>query len=112
MSDYCEPSCFKQEERKARKQHKCCECHNEINIGEVYQYSSGVWDSIPDSHKTCLSCAALWDDYVEQTGEPMIFEHLKECISDAFYGDYGVSEFANDHPEIKSNIFKLFNVAT
>lgn len=52
------PSAFSTVTRKARKQHKCCECKKEIQPGELYQYSSGIWDGRPDSYKQCLNC---WD---------------------------------------------------
>lgn len=43
----CEmPAVFGQEQRKARKEHKCCECAGLIKPGETYTYSHGVWDGI------------------------------------------------------------------
>jgi len=53
----CEiPTAFSTTTRKAIKRHKCCECKKLIEIGEQYQYSSGIWDSQPDSYKQCLNC--------------------------------------------------------
>lgn len=45
--------------RKARKQHKCCECYKTIQVGEHYEFSSGIWEGCPESHKTCGYCANL-----------------------------------------------------
>ena len=59
------PSVFSSVERTARKQHKCCECGQEINPGERYQYSFGVWDSEPESFKQCLTCARIMDIALE-----------------------------------------------
>ena len=45
--------------RKAKKAHKCSECHGPIVPGDVYEYAAGkqegeMWDS-----KTCPRCLAL-----------------------------------------------------
>ena len=54
------PQAFKQTNRKARKQHKCCECSLAINPGDTYSYSSGIWDSQPLSFKLCNSCESIF----------------------------------------------------
>ncbi len=57
MSDMSEiPSCFTQVNRKARKDHKCCECFETIQKGETYSYTSGVWDGTGQSFKQCTNC--------------------------------------------------------
>lgn len=55
------PSLFRSVERTARKQHKCCECRQEIKPGERYRYSFGIWDSKPETYKQCLTCARIMD---------------------------------------------------
>ena len=46
--------------RKARKDHKCCECYRVIKAGERYQYVSGIWsDTGFDDFKTCAHCHAM-----------------------------------------------------
>lgn len=108
MSDFEIPSAFITTQRKARKMHKCCECHQPINVSEIYQYCSGIWDSVPSSYKTCLSCVTLISDYLDKTGEELGFGELKEAISDVFYTDYGIKEFLVDYPENKDELKKLF----
>lgn len=56
MSEY--PQAFSTKTRTARKAHKCCECGDDINPGDKYQYSSGIWDGEAASYKQCLIC---WD---------------------------------------------------
>ena len=63
------PSCFRVIERTARKAHKCCECKQEIKPGEKYRYSSGIWDSSPDSYKQCNTCAAIFDVCIDINNE-------------------------------------------
>jgi hypothetical protein len=75
-SDGDTPSASTHVRRKARKDHRCCECDGVITPGTVYEYVSGIWDGRPASFKTCPLCAeirshfacdgyifgALWDD--------------------------------------------------
>ena len=56
----CEmPSCYGRDHRKARKAHKCCECHGMIQPGEIYHYHHGVWDGEARGFKVCIDCDAL-----------------------------------------------------
>lgn len=45
--------------RKARKEHKCCECRETIKVGDTYHFTSGIWEGRGDSFKTCAKCEAL-----------------------------------------------------
>ncbi len=63
MCDCDVPSAFYQTTRKARKDHKCCECHGTIAKGETYQYSSGIWDGSPGHFKTCMACVSVKETY-------------------------------------------------
>ena len=62
-SDGDRPSCFTKHEPKARKTHICCECGEEISVGDRYEKTSGVWDGRPDTFKTCLPCADVRDHF-------------------------------------------------
>ena len=67
-------------ERKARKAHRCVECHDTIQPGQTYEYVTGRWEGEFSSFKTCLVCveiretfccegwvyALLWADIAEQ----------------------------------------------
>lgn len=111
MSDLIQPSVFNQKNRKARKQHQCCECYSEISSGEEYQFTSGIWDGEPSSYKICLSCVELRDDYHDKTGEQAGFGYLKETISEAcFCMGYGAVEYIKDYPEMSGQLRKLFKV--
>lgn len=52
-------SCFSAKVRKAKVAHKCYECHQPINPGDQYRYSSGIWGGEPLSFKQCLTCAGI-----------------------------------------------------
>lgn len=106
---YCEPpKAFRQDNRKARKKHKCCECFSIINVGEVYEYSSGVWD-YPASFKTCMSCVDVRrtaDDIYDCTP---CFGELREVIEgNSLCSDYGLKEFAKDTDTDIEKLNKLF----
>lgn len=53
------PSCCTTAIRKARKHHKCCECYRQIEVGESYEYVSGIWDGVPHIYKTCADCLSI-----------------------------------------------------
>lgn len=101
------PSAFKTVTRKARKEHKCCECRDDIYIGEEYQYSSGIWDGEPDSFKQCLCCAKVMravassNDGRDEVSLGMLREWFMEQVdltdwSPESYLDYWSSELKLD----------------
>jgi hypothetical protein len=90
-----QPSCSLRKIRKARKKHKCCECYTNIEKGSQYEYISGVWDGVPDSFKTCLTCSGLRvsaifkaDEYGYQDESYPSFGGLLEWICE-FESEYG-----------------------
>lgn len=77
------PSCFSHRVRKARKEHRCCECRRIIVKGERYHYESGIWDGSADDFKTCFDCYEVRSEmfcdgfeYGNMWG--MLREHLSE----------------------------------
>lgn len=67
MCDVIEPSAYVERVRRARKQHRCCECGDIIHIAELYVYASGVWDGYARSYKTCRRCATARDKAIGTT---------------------------------------------
>lgn len=47
---------YRAETRKARKPHRCCECREVINVGEVHQYVAGKSDGEFWEDRTCAAC--------------------------------------------------------
>ena len=57
MGSPCEmPRVYDETFRKARKQHVCCECSNEINVGVKYVVCEGLWDGKWQVYRLCLRC--------------------------------------------------------
>lgn len=81
------PTAFKTLQRKAAKDHKCCECRDTILKGTMYQYSSGVWDGVPDSYKQCINCHEIMSAVASNSeyDEMPCFEHLREHILEDSY---------------------------
>lgn len=105
----CEmPQAFQQKMRKAKKEHKCCECHKIIAVGETYEYSSGVWDGRPASFKTCTECVAIRSEYTQSTGEPTSFCDLGSTIYDTFYRGFGPKEYAEESGFSVEQILKFY----
>ena len=82
MSDAEMPECFVHDRRKARKTHKCCECHGAIQKGELYHHMSGVWAEGPDAYKVCFDCEQLREDVDEghRLDEVTAFEGLFDAV--------------------------------
>lgn len=56
------PEVFSKTWRKARKDHRCCECGETIRPGQTYEYVKGLWDGSWDDFKTCAPCAKIRRD--------------------------------------------------
>ena len=75
------PSCSVVKTRRARKEHKCCECHGLILPGSRYEYTSGIWDGDPMDFKTCLTCVAIREQYCPRSWVyGMLAESIHECL--------------------------------
>ena len=76
------PDCMTRTERRARREHRCCECRGRIHVGEGYVYVSGVWEREPYSFKFHAGCWAfreeLDDADRDDGGEGVPFECLGE----------------------------------
>ena len=54
----------------ARKEHKCCECRGIIQPMDVYERTTGVWDSTPHTFKVCGPCEEIRDWLLNETNWP------------------------------------------
>lgn len=53
----CElPAVFRQQDLKAKKRHRCCECGGTIFKGERYEKNTGLWAGRWDTYNRCLPC--------------------------------------------------------
>lgn len=68
------PSAFREQNRKARKEHVCMACREVIRVNDHYVYTSGVWDGRPDWHHHCLRCYAMIRKLQEVTKESVDLE--------------------------------------
>ncbi|BCD83641.1 hypothetical protein PSm6_00480 [Pseudomonas solani] len=62
--------------RKARKPHRCCECHGLIVPGQSYEHVAGVWDGGADRFKTCMHCVEAREWAIAQKEWSWDGEHL------------------------------------
>jgi hypothetical protein len=60
VCDYDPPEFYHREIRRARKEHKCCECGGRMLPGEQYEHVRGKWDGFVDTYDTCARCCDLW----------------------------------------------------
>lgn len=111
------PSAFASKNRKARKPHGCCECRREIKKGDVYRYSSGIWDGEARDFKQCLNCAEIMDAAARSTDysdEGPCFCDLREwfdgflCVG--FQGEDWLNGMAEDIGVAPEKLNKLLKV--
>ena len=57
-----QPSCYTHAQPRAKKEHKCCECHGMIPPGETYHRISGVWDGTAETFKRCSVCHEIAEE--------------------------------------------------
>lgn len=92
MSDAESPTVYCEEDVKARKQHRCCECRGFIQPGEIYHRHSGLWDGEWNTFKVCLDCDAIMHEINEEGKkvheEPVSFEGLFDCVVQYYNKNY------------------------
>src|SRR5690606_34021390 len=83
MVDDCEQSIVHTTtDRKARRQHKCCECGRAIEPGEHYRVVSGISsEHEPFRYKVCGHCAVAQDWLSDNCGG-FVYTMLREDIEE------------------------------
>lgn len=77
------PEFLKENIKKARKVHRCCECGREISMGEKYRYSVGKWNGEIEFYRTCYHCMQAHEFLIAQCGGfvfTCVAEDLREHI--------------------------------
>jgi hypothetical protein len=86
------------ETRRARKEHRCCECGETICIGQKHEHYSGIdADGNPCRYRTCLPCAAIRERYCP---DGWMWGFLAETIYDCLGFDYREVPPEDDWDEI------------
>ena len=92
--DYESPEMHSQRLRRARKPHICCECHETIPAGALYEFVWGKWDGQFNTYKTCARCANIRDEYFTcGFGYGCLVSDFRECF-DFDYRDGIPADFA------------------
>ena len=65
--------------RTARKLWKCCECGDEIKVGDRYEDVSGVYDGQWDNYRTCTRCALVAADFFRGRTFGAMIEYFEEA---------------------------------
>ena len=55
--DFDGPEFLNESTHKARKPHKCSECHRVVSIGETYSSIFGKWDGTTETFRWCSHCS-------------------------------------------------------
>lgn len=100
-SDYDSPSIYRAETIKARKIHKCCECHSVIEPGQRYERVTGLWEGQFDTIHTCLSCVAIRKQYCPHG---FLHEGLRETLIECLDLDYLDPDYGHGDCEDKEEL--------
>jgi len=85
MGDVEMPSIYSDTVRKARREHKCCECGQIIKIGDRYHLFKGCWEGRWGEYKTCMECDEIKDEVLSlyRCDEVPAFGELREWAREA-----------------------------
>lgn len=51
------------DKRRARKEHRCCECRDPIPVGALHEYITMLFDGAWSSSRVCLLCSEIGDHF-------------------------------------------------
>ena len=90
------PQLYRQEMRKARKEHLCEECTRAILVGESYRRSFSVQDGSASTFRTCRHCVVAQDWLAENCGGWMFSMCLEE-----------MREHAREYPPLGFSLLRI-----
>lgn len=98
---------FIQETRKARKTHRCCECHKEIQIGERYEHARGKFDGDMWASDTCLICVEIAEAfYCNGRMFGCLWEEMSDILDEITTGCFARLKTAAAKEELQRRINK------
>lgn len=83
-SDYCDTRVLSVLRQKARKEHYCNECHNEIRHGDTYERARVLCEDLFHTQKICMSCLSIrqvffCDGWIYENLIWDLKDHIFEC---------------------------------
>lgn len=75
---------FEVENRRARKEHKCCECDDPIAIGSLHEFIKMLYDNTWSTYRMCLLCSEIGNHFA---CGGRILETLWSDLEDNFFPD-------------------------
>jgi uncharacterized protein with PIN domain len=73
------PDVSRTEMRRAAKEHRCCECDEPIQKGDLHEYYTGLWDGVWNSYRTCARCTNVAEDFFRGRVFTMMVEDFKDA---------------------------------
>lgn len=67
--------------RTARNPHVCYSCHEPINPGDRYHYSSWVFDGSAGSYKHCARCWTLYEALLDAHGDQDAWRYVDLALN-------------------------------
>ena len=107
VDDYCTE--LSRSNPTARKEHRCQECRQIINIGDKYEKITEVFEGEISTHKTCTNCVSIRDVFFSDGyffGN--IIEAMEEHVSEC-YGDISETQIAKLEPGAKKMVADIID---
>lgn len=82
-------SVLSDERPRAKKPHRCGECHRTIEPGEHYERVTGLWEGELVTHKTCLQCCSV-REWLANVCSGWVYSEVAEELLEHFYEGYGM----------------------
>lgn len=73
---------WKDEKRKARKDHRCVACGETIRRGDTYEKHVDIFDGYVTDIKRCLRCATMWRAAQSKLGWNRVADLYLNCGED------------------------------
>lgn len=99
------PTVYSVRVMRSRKNYQCCECSTQIDSGDKYVCTNGIWDK-PEIFRQCLNCGELYNDAcivdAQERGDGIALGQLKEWLMEYQSRDLKGIEFLNAMAEMIS----------
>ena len=76
------PDLYREETRRANREHRCCACRETIRRGDRYVVIAGKWDGEFQSFKQCLRCHVMMTGICDVTGD--VVDIQLDCGAEPF----------------------------
>lgn len=72
------PALYEDCTRRARREHRCCECRRPITVGQTYHEHRGIWGGKWSTYRNCLRCERVRNKLARESDCCIVFGGVRE----------------------------------